>query len=394
VTLAVRTVDTDGEGAGLEAFLTLPEEVYRGDPFYLPPAREDTLAGLRRPDFAGAQRALVAFDGDRALARCVARRSPSLRDEAGLPIGMLGFFEALEGSQEAVHALFNEAIRWLRETGAGRIVGPMDGDTWHRYRLNAGPFPPAGDPPFLLEPYNPPYYPALWESAGFRVLETYSSTWADTAAVARRLEPRHREALAAGYRLRPFTALLFEDELAVIYELSRTVFAGNFLYTEITEDEFIALYAGARPLIDPGLIWFARSPEGRDVGFLFAYPDHFRAVAALQGRRDLAAKLRFLWHRRSTKTVDVKTLGVLPEHRRAGVGAALMYRVHVEAQERGLRRANHCLFRDGNPSGGMAGEGAKLLRKYHLYEWSPHPQPLSRASTAPPPRTGEGSPRP
>ena len=367
---AVRVVPVTAPGADLEAFLALPDEVYRGDPGSLPTPRADVLAGLRRPEFAAAQRAFLAVDeGGRPLARLVARRSPVLQDAAGLPYGMLGFFEALEDA-EAVAALFAAAITWLRETGAGTIVGPMDGDTWHRYRLNVGPFPPEGEPPFLLEPYNPPYYPALWENAGFRILESYASTWADTAAVARRLEPRHREALAAGYRLRPFTGLLFEDELAVIYQLSREVFAGNFLYTEITEDEFIALYAGARAVIDPGLLWFARSPEGKDVGFLFAYPDHFRAVAALQGRRNLAAKLRFLWHRRHPTTVNVKTLGVLPEHRRSGVGAALMHRVHVEALERGLLRANHCLFREGNPSGGMAGEGAKVLRRYHLYEWA------------------------
>jgi GNAT superfamily N-acetyltransferase len=379
--VTVRTVQVAPPGgADLEAFLALPVEVYRNDPRAIPTPKADVLAGLRRPDFIDAQRAFLAVAEDgpitRPVARIIARRSP-LRDESGLPYGLLGFFEALPDCRDEVHALFAEAIAWLRETGAGTIVGPMDGDTWHRYRLNVGPF---DEPPFLLEPYNPPYYPDLWESAGFRVLESYASTWADTAAVARRLEPRHREALAAGYRLRPFTALLFEDELAVIYELSRVVFADNFLYSEISEDEFLSLYAGARPLIDPGLIWFARSPEGQDVGFLFAYPDHFQAVAAMRGRRDLAAKLRFLWHRRKADTVDVKTLGVLPEHRRSGVGAALMYRVHVEALERGLHRANHCLFRDGNPSGGMAGEGAKLLRRYCLYHWEPS---LTGANSAP-----------
>jgi GNAT superfamily N-acetyltransferase len=360
------TVLAADDGAGLKAFLALPEEVYRGDPNFIPTPTADVLAGLCRPEFAGAQRVFVAGENDRLLARLVARRSPSLQDDAGLPYGLLGFFEAVDGpaGREAAAALFAAATAWLRETGAGTIVGPMDGDTWHRYRLNAGPFE---EPPFLLEPYNPPYYPALWEAAGFRILESYASTRVDTAAVARRLEPRHREALAAGYRLRPFTGLLFEDELAVIYELSREVFAGDFLYTEISEDEFISLYAGARALIDPGLIWFARSPEGQDVGFLFAYPDHFRAVAAMGESRGLAARLRFLWHRRNPTTVNVKTLGVLPEHRRSGVGAALMHRVHLEALERGLHRANHCLFREGNPSGGMAGEEAKLLRRYHLY---------------------------
>ena len=374
MTLAIRTVqDTDLDGAALEAFLAVPEEVYRGDANSCATPRSDVLASLRRPEFAGAQRVFVAVDGELPVARLVARRSPALRDEAGLPYGMLGFFEAVGGApgREAAAALFAEGIRWLRESGAGTIVGPMDGDTWHRYRLNAGPF---DEPPFLLEPTNPPYYQALWEDNGFRVLESYASTWADTAAVARRQEPRHRQALAAGYRLRPFAGLRFEDELAKIYELSRVVFAGNFLYTEISEDEFLSLYAGSRALIDPGLIWFACSPAGEDVGFLFAYPDLFRAVAAMRGRRDLAAKLRFLWHRRGRgkpAAVNAKTLGVLPEHRRSGVGAALVHRVHVEALERGLRRTNHCLFREGNPSGGMAGEGARLLRRYHLYKWQP-----------------------
>jgi GNAT superfamily N-acetyltransferase len=367
VTLAVRALDPDD----LEAFLDLPDEVYRGDPFYCAAPRRDALAGVRRPEFAASQRILLAVDDGRPLARAVARRSPSLRDDAGLPFGMIGFFEAVDGTlgREAAAAVLAEGVRWLRETGAGTIVGPMDGDTWHRYRLNVGPF---SESPFLLEPYNPPSYPALWEAAGFRVLETYASTWSDTATVARRLEPRHREALAAGYRLRPFAALRFEDELAVIYDLSTRIFAGNFLYSEISEDDFIDLYAGSRAIIDPALIWFAESPQREDVGFLFAYPDLFQAVAAMRGRRDLAAKLRFLWHRRTAgkpQAVNVKTLGVLPEHRRSGVGAALMHRVHVEALERGLPHANHCLFREGNPSGGMAGEEAQLLRTYHLYRY-------------------------
>lgn len=374
MTLTVRALDPDD----LEAFLDLPDEVYRGDPFYCATPRRDVLAGLRRPEFAESQHALLAEDDGRPLARAVARRSPSLRDDAGLPFGMIGFFEAVEGAsgREAAAAVLAEGVRWLRETGAGTIVGPMDGDTWHRYRLNAGPLGSDAEPPFLLEPYNPPFYPDLWEAAGFRVLETYASTWADTATVARRLEPRHREALAAGYRLRPFAALRFEDELAAIYDLSTRIFAGNFLYSEISEDDFIDLYAGSRAVIDPALIWFAESPQREDVGFLFAYPDLFRAVAAMRGRRDLTAKLRFLWHRHGLgntagrpQAVNVKTLGVLPEHRRSGVGAALMHRVHVEALERGLPRANHCLFREGNPSGGMAGDGAKLLRTYHLYRY-------------------------
>lgn len=346
----------------LESFLGLPAEVYRDDPGYAAPTRKDVLASLFRPDFAGAQRAWVALENGRPAARIVARRSPTLRDENGLPLGMLGFFEALPGSDPA--KLFEAAIAWLRETGAGAILGPMDGDTWHRHRLNVGPW---DDPPFLLEPWNPPYYPALWESHGFTVLERYCSKRVDAGLVADFLEPKRQAALAAGYRLRRLDPRRFREELRTIYSISVRIFARNFLYTDIPEEEFLALYAGARSLLDPDLVWFAQTPSGEDVGFLFAFPDRFRAVAAMRGRRDPLALLRFLLHRNEADAVNMKTVGVLPEHRRAGLGAALMGQGHRIAHEKGYRFANHCLFRAGNPSGEMDGGAGRVMRQYHLY---------------------------
>lgn len=348
--------DVAGDPGAIDAFLELPAAVYRGDPWYNATPPRDVLAQLGRPDFADAQRALVAFDGAEPVARLVARRSPALRDDAdggsadggsaggaGRPYGMLGFFEALDGQEAAVEQLFGEGIDWLQEAGCGPIVGPMDGDTWHRYRLNVGPFE---EPPFLLEPYNPPYYERLWTANGFGVLEHYVSKRVDAAAVVAHLEPKRQAALAAGYQLRPLDSGRFRDELRTIYELSRRIFARNFLYTEIPEEEFQGLYAGARALVDPELVWFARSPAGEDVGFLFAYPDPFRAGA-----------------------VDFKTLGVLPEHRRAGVAALLFHEGHQRALAKGYRIANHCLIKEGNPSGDLDGGAGRVMRRYCLYRW-------------------------
>ena len=343
----------------LETFLGLASEVYP-----VAPTRKDVLASLFRPDFSGAQRAWVALDGGRPVARIVARRSPTLQDESGLPYGMLGFFEALPGSETAVAQLFEESIAWLRKTGAGAVIGPMDGDTWHKHRLNVGPW---DDPPFLLEPWNPPYYPALWESHGFTVLERYLSKRVEAGLVADFLEPKRQAALAAGYRLRRLDPARFREELRTIYSISVRIFARNFLYTDIPEEEFFALYAGARSLLDPDLVWFAQSPSGEDVGFLFAFPDRFRAVAAMRGRRDPLALLRFFLHRNEADAVNMKTVGVLPEHRRAGLAAALMGQGHRMAREKGYRFANHCLFREGNPSGEMDGGTGRVMRKYHLY---------------------------
>ncbi|HYU33499.1 MAG TPA: hypothetical protein VEW48_15200 [Thermoanaerobaculia bacterium] len=326
------------------------------------------MAGLQRRELLRAQKAWVAAVDDVPVARLVARRSPALRDGEGRPLGLLGSFEALdepEGKEGAL-LLLAEGVRWLRETGAGQIVGPMDGDTWHRHRLNVGPFT---DPPFPLEPWNPPYYPEIWEEAGFQVLASWFSKQVDPAAVVAHLRPRAGAAQAAGYRLRTIDMGRFSEELRLLYRLSRIIFADNFLYTEIPEEDFIALYTGSRGLLDPDLILFVRSPEGEDVGFLFAYPDRFRAVAAMRGSRGLFAKLRFLRFRNAASAVDFKTLGVLPEHRRAGLAALLMHEGHLRAQGKGYRTANHCLFREGSPSGDLDGGAGRVFRRYHLYQW-------------------------
>jgi GNAT superfamily N-acetyltransferase len=359
------TLFDTASGSGLDAFLDLPSEVYRGDPNYNAPTRKDVLSSLFRPDFAGLQKVWVGVEGGRPRARIVARRSPSLRDGNGLPYGMLGFFEALPGTE--VGSLFDEAVCWLWENGAGEILGPMDGDTWHRHRLSVGPW---DDPPFLLEPYNPRYYPALWARYGFKVLESYASKRVEPELVAAHLEPKRQAALAAGYRLRPIEPRRFRDELRRIYAMSRTIFSRNFLYTDIPEEEFLSLYAGARNLIDPDLVLIAETPSGEDAGFLFAFPDRFRAVAAMRGRRDPFALVRFLLHRHERHEMDAvnfKTIGVLPAHRKAGLGAALMGQGHRIALEKGYRKANHCLFRDGNPSGEMDGGTGRVMRQYYLY---------------------------
>jgi GNAT superfamily N-acetyltransferase len=350
----------------LEPFLELPSAVYRGDPDFLHPFRDSVLAGVRRATFAAHQQVLLAVEGGRPSARLVARISPFLQGADGRPVGMLGFFEALD-RPDVVRYLFEAAIDWLKKAGAGTVVGPMDGDTWHSYRLNAGPH---DERPFLLEPYNPPYYPDHWERNGFEVLERYYSLRVDDLpAVVRGLEPKSRRVLEAGYRLESLRPERFERELIRFYELSCRIFADNFLYNDISRHRFMELYSGTRALIDADLIRFAVAPDGSDAGFLFALPDRFRAVAAMKGSRGLAARLRFLVLRGRADTVNLKSLGVVPEHRRSGLGAALMHCGYHTALAKGYRRANLCLILDDNPSGKLDAGCGSLLRRYHLYRW-------------------------
>jgi hypothetical protein len=244
----------------------------------------------------------------------------------------------------------------------------MNGDTWHSYRFSIGPF---DRPPFLMEPYNPPYYPELWERCGFTTLETYySQRVEDVQALMNGLQKKHERALSSGYTMRPLDSKRFLEELETIYDLSRENFADNFLYSEIPLSEFISLYAGTKRLIDPDLTWFAHAQDGSTAGFLFAFPDELRAVAAMRGGRDPLARLRFALTKGKADTVNIKSVGVARAHRRVGLFAALTFCVCREAVRKGYSAANLCLIKEDNPSGALADSFAKVLRRYVLYRYT------------------------
>ena len=340
---ALRVVDASAEGSALrEAFHSLAPAVYAGQPPGTSPARDRVERGLARAEFAGRQAVLVALEGDTPVARLVARESPQLRDDGDRPIGMLGFFESLD-RQDAADVVFDAGRQWLHKRGIARIVGPMDGDTWHRYRVNAGPFE---RPPFPLEPWNPPYYRSLWETAGFRPLESYSSKWIhDVGQLLPGLAKGVERSASRGVRIRGLDPTRLEAELSVVHEISSEIFQDAFLYTPISRHEFLEMYRGGERMLDPDLVVFAVAPDGREIGFVFAYAD------AAQG------------------AVHYKTIGVRAEWRRAAVAAALSHHVYSSALAKGLHAGNHALMRDDNRSQALDQGQGDVFRRYLLYEW-------------------------
>ncbi len=358
----VKIQNVTGDSSVADLFFELERRENQHDTYWIASTRDSIRKKIERSSDRDRQWIGVAIEQN-VRAAVVARWSPELRDTNGRPIGMLGFFEA-ENDLDAVRSLLDSAVAWLREQGVGRIVGPMDGSTWARYRFNLGPH---DVPPFLGEPLNPPYYPALWEAAGFVACEDYySKRVTNLPAAATNLERIGRRVHEQGYRFRTLRPEGFEEELRVFYRLSCEIFSGNFLYRPIPWEEFLAMYRPLQPLIDPRFVLFASAPDGEDVGFMFAYPERRRAVAAASRRW---GKLGYLWHA-FTRTINLKSLGVVAKHRHSGLGAALMQHGYARAAEAGYRNANLCLIRSDNPSGRLDGDIGEVIRHYRLYERS------------------------
>jgi len=267
----------------------------------------------------------------------------------GHRLGAIGHYGSVDDDASA--ALLEEGIRQLRENGCTLAVGPMDGNTWRRYRFvtDCGAQKPA-EPPFFLEPANPPDWPRQFERAGFTGLAEYFSALNGdldrpderVAAIAARLQ-------AIGVSIRAARGNDLEQELKRIYAVSRVAFTRNFLYTELPEAAFLAQYLPRLQRIRPELILLAERGSAL-VGYLFAIPDFSQAAGG-----------------RAIDTFIIKTVAILPEANLRGLGGVLVSRAHQAGRGLGFQRAIHALMHANNLSRNISSHYAVTMRRYTLY---------------------------
>lgn len=304
----------------------------------VPPASAGDLAA-HAPD-----RHLAAVEDGSLVARCSCwwTAVPQRLDDR---IGVIGHYAAADRAAGA--AVLDRACALLAAAGCTLAVGPMDGNTWRRYRF----ITERGEaPPFFLEPDNPDEWPSHWTARGFTPLATYTSAVNEDLSVEDDRTERAREVLLdAGVSIRTFDPSRADEELGRIFALSLAAFSRNFLYTPIDEREFLAGNQALLPHARPDLILMAER-AGDLAGFMFAIPD------LLQARRG-----------ETIDTVILKTMAVDASCRGLGLGGVLMDDVQRAARASGFRRAIHALMHESNRSRTLSARYARTIRRYTLF---------------------------
>lgn len=281
----------------------------------------------------------------------VARLSIGLASDLhGAPgvTGLIGHYESTDPGAGAT--LLRGAVARLASAGAVRVLGPMNGSTWGRYRVALRE--EHEEPPYLSEPWNPADYPLHFQEAGFRVAATYESAIVeDLSEPDPRRDELEERVRARGAVIRPLDLERFDDELRALYALSVGAFAENLYYSPVSFDEFRARYLPLRPLLDPELVRMAEDADGRLLGFVLAFPD----LLTMQGGRPTRAVL--------------KTLATAPAARGLGLGAFLTDEVRRLAHEKGYASVIHALMQADNASIRISRHTARVFRRYALYEW-------------------------
>lgn len=240
--------------------------------------------------------------------------------------GYIGCFEMAD--KDSGKRQLEQYVRQLKSAGHRHIIAPINGDTWHTYRLVSWS---SSEPAFPLEPQNPLWYNEAFEEMGFKPLQKYRSDKFDLS----RVQPLSNK--DAALHLRNFK----EADLRLIHHISLRGFEGNFLYNHIAFENFNKLYQPMLPMIDRELVVIAEV-DNNPVGFMFAFA--------------------------AGENLILKSMAVLPGFRSKGIGAKMMNHILLAGQRKGLKSAIAALMSEGNNSHEIISKyGSEKIREYTLY---------------------------
>lgn len=307
--LTIRPVRTKKDK---KAFVDLAWEVYKDDPAWVPPLK-DEVHGLitpgKNPWFEHARAEFwLAERGSKVVGRISAQVDELVEQHMGKGTGNWGMFEVLES--EAAEALIKTAEGWLRSEGMTRALGPISLSIWDEPGLEIEGF---AEPPTAMMGHHRPDYRNWIETAGYakaKDLVTYEldiTHWDD---------PKIDRLIAMGernprIRIRMVDKSNFAEEARLILNLLNDAWSSNWGYVPLTEAEI--KYAGKKlkPIIFNELVRVAEI-DGEPVAFMLTIPDINELTKDLNGELFPFNWIKLLWRLRQPRTrrLRVPLMGV------------------------------------------------------------------------------------
>ena len=223
-----------------------------------------------------------------------------------------GFWETADNLQ-----LNQQAFSLLEADAATRgrtsITGPLDFNTFHRYRLRLEE-PSWGS--FDREPVNPTYYGYMLEQLGYWQKSTFESRHIrkeDIPAVYSDKKLFLDELEKIPYDFVPITPDVWQQNESEIFELVHHIFGSNPAYKPVSRQQFNMLYnyTFAQKLCPHSSVLFRHKASGRLVAMSFCHPNY----QSLNLPATVSTSFAQDYHWLEKKVLLVKTVGVHPDFR-------------------------------------------------------------------------------
>lgn len=361
----ITPVSTDQE---IDRYIEFAQEVYRNNPYWLPPDPHHMHSMLTGQKEAGPHWIVQPFFAEREgrIEATITAVVDSLYEEHWKDAaGHLLFFEALPDRDDLVRQLFDQSCNWLKENGC-KLARASFLYAWQTpWTIDA-----YDKVPTAFHTYNPPYYHSYAKNSGFR---TGRGVVEFRVAFTDELKGRYQKMVSdsenTGVHLRPIDLDRAESEASLFWNLLNRTFAGHWGSPQFSEPQMQGFIDAMRPFFIKDSVCFAEV-DGETAGFVFSFPDLNRAMHKLKGTPDEGSEEAFM---KALGDVDhgvLLIIGVDEKFRGRGINLALAAKCYLGMIENGYRSASYTVVLDDNwPSRRTAEKlGAKIERNFVIYE--------------------------
>ena len=314
--------------ARVNEFVQFHYRLYKGHPQWVPPFVDDIKLMLNRNKHPFYEHSIgdffVARRGDEVVGRIAVLENKPFNQYHNCRKAQFYLFDCVE-DQEVANSLFDAAFDWCRKRDLDTLVGPKGLSPFDGYGIQIEGF--QYRQMMTMMNYNYPYYPGLFEKAGFQKEVDFVSCEMPKNGfilpekireIARRIKERGKFQVS-NFRTKK-ELLKYADRIGQAYNKT---FVNNWEYYPLTAREIKFVVDNIMIVAVPPLIKIITYND-EVIGFLLGFPDISGALQRHGGRITPWGLADMMIDLKRSKRLSLNGVGVLPEYHGRG-GNALMY---------------------------------------------------------------------
>ncbi|MBN2411237.1 GNAT family N-acetyltransferase [candidate division KSB1 bacterium] len=357
--------------ADLKKFVKFPFEIYKNDPYWVPPLIGDQKKFLDKKkgvffEFGDAEY-FLALNNGQVVGRLSAHISTQYEKYHDSQTGFFGFFECIK-NQQVANALFSEASKWLKAKQKSRIIGPISFTLYDECAMLYDGFDSI---PVVLLSYNLPYYNDLVAGAGFqKAIDWYAFL------VSRDLEIRpsfyrirDRVLKQNGLRIENVDLKRLDEAIKHVGKIFNSAWMENWGHVPLTDGQLKYMAGELKFVAVPELSYLAFLDD-ECIGFSLTLKDANPALQKANGRLLPFGIFKILKEMKNIKKLRTIAMGVLKEYRNKGLDILFYLNTIENGRKMGFTESECSIIVETNSRmiGALEDLNADRYKTYRLYE--------------------------
>ena len=346
----------------LELFIKFPMELYKGNPYYVPPLINEEKSIWVKEENPALQYSeaaqFLAYKGENIVGRIAVMINYKEEKELGIRkvrFGWLDFIDDIEVSK----SLINTAIEYAKSKGISKIEGPMGFTNLDKAGMLTNGFDKLAT---MIGIYNFDYYPKHMEQLGLvkeKEWVEFEINFPDT--LPDKVE-KFSKLIAEKYELELVKFKSKKDILPLVepmFKLLDDTYKHLSTYTPITQEQIKHYKEKYFKFIDKDYIVCIKDKYGSLISFAITMPSYSKALQKAKGKLFPFGWWHLLNAGKKNDRANFYLIGIHPQYQKRGITAIIFKEIYETFKKKGVK------FLETNPELEENASIQALWQDYH-----------------------------